>query len=119
MNLDAYPPDTEEVYVPRRLSANLATLLLQRFPNLRRILVPRSVYSMISPRVLEALKAVGVEVVSTDRGRGRPAKYSEAVINEICTRYTHGESASKIARDLGIPERSVYYIISRRGLTRR
>ncbi|HID09496.1 TPA: DUF1699 domain-containing protein [Candidatus Micrarchaeota archaeon] len=119
MNLDRYPPESEEVYVSRRLSANLAAVLLRRFPRLKRILVPRSVYRIISPKVLNALREVGVEVVSTDRPRGRPPKYSEAVINEICTRYTRGESASEIARDLGIPERSVYYILSRRGLTRR
>lgn len=119
MDLDCYPPDSEEVYIPRRLSANLATLLLQRFPKLKRILVPQSIYRITSPKVLDALRAVGVDVVSTGRSRGRPPKYSEAVINEICTRYTHGERASEIARDLGIPERTVYYILSRRGLVRR
>ncbi|MDN5366693.1 MAG: hypothetical protein PWQ11_104 [Candidatus Diapherotrites archaeon] len=117
--LNNYPPDAEEVYVPRRLSANLATQLLQRFPKLKRILVPQSIYKMTSKRVLEALAAVGVEVIPTGRSRGRPPKYSEDVINEVCTRYTHGESASKIARDMGIPERTVYYILSRRGLVRR
>ena len=119
MDLDRYPPDAEEIYVPRRLSANLATLLLQRFPKLKRVLVPRSVHSMISRRVLSALQEVGVEVVPTGRSRGRPPKYSEEVINEVCTRYTHGERASEIARSMGIPERTVYYILSRRGLVRR
>lgn len=119
MDLEKYPPDAEEVYVPRRLSANLAAVLLGRFPKLKRILVPRSVYRIISPKVLDALKGVGVEVIPTGRPRGRPPKYSESVINEICSRYTRGESASEIARDLGIPERSVYHILSRRGLAGR
>lgn len=119
MDLSKYPSNAEEVYIPRRLSSNLATLLLQRFPNLKRIRVPRSVYEMTSRRVISALREVGVEVVPTGRSRGRPPKYSEDVINEICTRYTHGERASEIARSMGIPERTVYYILSRRGLVRR
>ena len=119
MNLDSYPHDSEDVYVPRRLSANLAAVLLKRFPKLKRIVVPRSVYDAVSPKVLNALKAVGVDVVPSERHRGRPPKYSEAVINEICTRYTRGESAAEIAKDMGVPERSVYYILSRRGLVRR
>jgi len=119
MDLSRYPSDAEEIYVPRRLSANLATLFLQRFPRLKRILVPASVYRMISHRVLAALRDVGVEVRPTGRSRGRPPKYSEEVINEVCTRYTHGERASEIARSMGIPERTVYYILSRRGLVGR
>ena len=107
------------VYVPRRLSASLAADLLKRFPRLSKILLPSSVFRAVSPSVLEGLRSVGVEVVPTNRARGRPPKYSEDVINTICLRYTHGESVAKISADLGVPERSVYYILSRRGLIRR
>ncbi len=107
------------VYVSRRLSANLAAELLRQYPNLSKILLPASVFRAVSASVLDALRSVGVEVVPTNRARGRPPKYSEDVINTICLRYTHGESVAKISADLGVPERSVYYILSRRGLIRR
>ena len=109
----------EEVYVARRLSKNLAVRLLKEHPELKRIYVPESILKTVSPRVLEALRSVGVEVLSTGRKRGRPPKYSEEIINQVCTRYIHGEKASEISRDLGIPLRSVYYILSSRGLTGR
>ncbi|NPA76235.1 MAG: hypothetical protein GXN93_00590 [Candidatus Diapherotrites archaeon] len=107
------------VYVPRRLSAPLAAELLRKYPRLSRILLPPSIFRVASPAVLEGLRSVGVEVIPTNRARGRPSKYSEDVINTICIKYTHGTPVSEIASDLGIPERSVYYILSRRGILRR
>ena len=102
---------SEEVYVPRRISRTLAARLLQEHPDLKRILVPRSLYEQTSKRVIAALKEVGVEVVPTGRSRGRPRKYGDDVINRVVEMRKRGASVREIAERMGIPVRTVYYLL--------
>ncbi|NPA86384.1 MAG: helix-turn-helix domain-containing protein [Candidatus Diapherotrites archaeon] len=106
----------EEIYVARRISKGLATTLLSLFPNLKRIHAPRSVIELSSPKVLEALRRVGVEIVETGRRPGRPPKYDEETLKLIVEKYKSGEAVSEISRSTGIPIRTVYHILRRLGL---
>ncbi len=114
--LDEAPVETEEVYVGRRLSSKLVVLLLSKFPNLKRIYLPRSLYERTSERLREALRRVGVELVPTNRKPGRPPKYSEETLKLVVEKYKSGEKVPEISRDLGIPVRTVYYILRRMGV---
>ncbi len=105
------PPDAEEVYVPRRISRALAAELIRRFPRLKRIYVPQSVLQQTSRRVIEALKHVGIDVLPTGRGRGRPRKYGEEIAKRAREMREQGKSAREIAEALGIPLRTVYHIL--------
>ena len=109
----------EEVYIARRLSKNLITILLTLFPNLKRIYIPKSLANALSPRIRDALNHVGVEVVATGRGPGRPSKYTEETLKLIVEKYKSGEKVSEISRSLGIPLRTLYYLLRRMGLRRK
>lgn len=109
-------PNIKEVYVGRRLSKKLVAVLLSLYPNLRRIYVPSSLFETLSPRLKEALSSVGVEVVPTGRRPGRPQKYGTETLKLVEEKYRSGESPSKISSDLGIPLRTVYYLLRKLGL---
>ncbi len=109
-------PDVVEVYIGRRLSKKLAATLLSLYPNLRRIYMPSSLVETLSPRLKGALSSVGVEVVPTNRRPGRPRKYDKETLKLIKEKYKSGERPSKISSDLGIPLRTVYYLLRKLGL---
>lgn len=102
---------SEDVYVPRRISRALAARLLREHPDLKRIFVPRSLYEQTSRKVIAALRAVGVEVLPTGRGRGRPRKYGEDVVNRVIEMRRKGASVREISERTGIPLRTVYYLL--------
>ncbi len=102
---------SEEVYVARRISRTLAARLLQEHPDLKRILVPRSLYEQTSKRIIAALRKVGVEVLPTGRGRGRPRKYGDDVVAKVMEMKKRGATVREIAEKTGIPVRTVYYIL--------
>ncbi len=111
-------PKVKEVYLGRRLSKNVATLLLSLYPNLEKIYLPRSLYRVTSNQVKKALEAVGVRLVPTDRRPGRPPKYDEETLKLIVEKYKSGEAVNKISSDTGIPLRTVYYLLRKLGLRR-
>ena len=109
----------KEVYVAQRISKALVLALLTLFPNLERIYAPTSVVRLTSTRIRNALKRVGVEIVPTERPPGRPTKYDRKTLKLVVEKYRRGEPVSKISGELGIPLRTLYYILRKLGLRRK
>jgi len=108
--------DATAIYCTLRLSMNTVNVLLNVFPNVKEIYMPRSLIKLTPEELKNYLKEKGVELKSTNRGRGRPPKYDEKTIKTVVDKYKAGESPEDIAKELGIPARSVYYILRRQGV---
>ncbi len=100
-----------EVYVSKRLSKRLVLKILSQNPDVERIIVPKSILERASKRVINALKAAGVQVVASGRGRGRPRKYDPQTIKRVKTLFMRGKRAREISEELGLPLRTVYYLL--------
>ncbi len=110
--------DDDSVYISIRLSKKLVTNILLRMPSLKRIVVPKSIKHISDPSVIRALESVGIRVVESGRGRGRPPKHSEETIKIILHKYVSGEDVASIALSTGVPARTVYHIIRKHNLRR-
>ena len=110
--------DDDSVYVSIRLSKRLVTNILLRMPSLKRIVVPKSVVRISDPSVIKALESVGVVVMESGRGRGRPPKHSEETIKTILHKYVSGDDVASIALSTGVPTRTIYHIIRKHNLRR-
>lgn len=108
--------DAESIYCTLRLSVNTVNVLLNVFPKLKEIYMPKSLIKLTPDEVKNLLKEKGIELKSTNRGRGRPPKYDEKTVKTVVDKYKAGESPEDIAKELGIPARSVYYILRRQGV---
>jgi hypothetical protein len=105
--------EDEVVYLSIRPSIDVIVALLENDPNIRILLCSPSLYELTSVRVKNALKKVGISLEKGSFKVGRPVKYTKRDIEEIFTLYNSGVSVSKIAHELGIPRRTIYYYLDK------
>ncbi|NJE01423.1 DUF1699 family protein [Thermococcus sp. JdF3] len=105
--------DVTEVYINLRPTKEILVRILERAPNVRKISCPPSLYPKVSKRVIAALAQMGIELVPEGYPRGRPRKYNERTIREVQNLLMKGVPAKEISTRMGIPLRTVYYMIER------
>ncbi|ALM74670.1 DUF1699 family protein [Thermococcus barophilus] len=106
--------NVREVYINLRPTKEILVRILENAPNVKLIGCPPSLYPKVSKRAIRALRQMGIEVVPIKKSRGRPRKYDEAVLLRIRELMTQGKSPKEISRELGIPLRTVYYMLNGR-----
>ena len=107
-NLDE---NVTEVYVSLRPTKEVVVKILENAPNVKRISCPPSLYPKVSKRVIYALGQLGIELVPERYPRGRPRKYDEETIKLVRELAEKGVPMREISARLGIPLRTVYYIV--------
>jgi hypothetical protein len=100
-----------EVYVNLRPTKEVVVKILENAPNVRRISCPPSLYPKVSKRVIYALSQLGIELVPEERPRGRPRKYDEKTVKLVRELAEKGVPMREISSRLGIPLRTVYYMV--------
>ncbi|WP_324735736.1 DUF1699 family protein [Thermococcus sp. SY098] len=106
--------NVREVYINLRPTKEILVRILENAPNVKLIGCPPSLYPKVSKRVIRALRQMGIEVVPIKKSRGRPRKYDEAVLLRIRELMAQGKSPKEISRELGIPLRTIYYMLNGR-----
>ncbi|WP_297536163.1 DUF1699 family protein [Thermococcus sp.] len=103
--------DVTEVYINLRPTKEVVVKILENAPNVRRISCPPSLYPKVSKRIIYALGQLGIELVPEERPRGRPRKYDEKTVKLVRELATRGIPMREISERLGIPLRTVYYML--------
>ncbi|AEH24040.1 DUF1699 family protein [Pyrococcus yayanosii] len=106
--------DVTEVYINMRPTKEIIVRILENAPNVRLIGCPPSLYPKVSKKVIRALEQMGIKLVPVERRRGRPRKYDEETVRRIQELIRSGKTAREISETLGIPLRTLYYMISGR-----
>lgn len=83
--------------------------LLDKYPGLKKISCPPSLYSRISPKYLQALDELGVEVEPIEK-KGRPKKYHDKETEKVEILLKSGHTPQEIAENLQLPLKTVYYL---------
>jgi hypothetical protein len=99
----------DKVYVTEPLSSQKIIELLEKYPNLKKINCPKSLYLRTSKKYIDALSQLGVEVEPLTR-RGRSKKYTESDVENIGKMLKKGASPQEISDSLNIPLKTVYYL---------
>ena len=101
--------ENNEIYVKQALSSQVIMELLDKYPNLKKIKIPSSLYPRTSKKYLNALSELGIEVEPVIK-RGRPKKYGENEAKQIQKMINNGISPKEISDELEIPLKTVYYL---------
>ncbi|MEG3224272.1 MAG: resolvase [Methanobacteriales archaeon Met13] len=101
-----------EIYISEPLTIQSIMDLLERYPHLERITCPPSLYARTSPKYLDALKNLGVEVKPEQR-TGRPPKYTQKEISQVNQMLSQGNTPQQIAQKTSIPLKSIYNLIEK------
>ncbi|ASJ09309.1 DNA-binding protein [Thermococcus siculi] len=107
--------DVTEVYVNLRPTKEILVRILERAPNVRKISCPPSLYPKVSKKVIAALAQMGIDLVPEGYPRGRPRKYDEKTVRQVRELLMRGVPAKEISTRMGIPLRTVYYMMERNG----
>ncbi|ASJ07150.1 DUF1699 family protein [Thermococcus pacificus] len=103
--------EVTEVYINLRPTKEILVRILERAPNVRKISCPPSLYPKVSKKVIAALAQMGIELVPEGYPRGRPRKYDERTVRQVRELLRKGVPAKEISSRMGIPLRTVYYMI--------
>jgi hypothetical protein len=99
----------EKVYINQPLTSRKIMEVLEKYPDLKKITCPVSLYERTSPKYLDALKELGIEVEPVAY-KGRPKKYYEKDIFMIKSLLKDGKTPKEISQKMEIPLKSVYYL---------
>ncbi len=99
----------EEIYVNKPLSLSRILEILDKYPNLKKISCPPSLYSRISPKYLQALDELNVKVEPVKK-KGRPKKYHDKESDTVEFLLKSGYTPQEIAEKLQLPLKTVYYL---------
>ena len=99
----------EKVHINQPLTSRKIMEVLEKYPDLKKITCPVSLYKRTSPKYLDALKELGIEVEPVAY-KGRPHKYDEKEIFEIKSLLKDGKTPKEISEKMKIPLKSVYYL---------
>lgn len=99
----------EKVHINQPLTSRKIMEVLEKYPDLKKITCPISLYKRTSPKYLDALKELGIDVEPLS-SRGRPNKYDEKKVFEIKRLLKDGKSPKEISKQMKIPLKSVYYL---------
>ncbi len=105
-------PGVTEVYVNLRPTKEIVVSILRQAPTVKKIGCPPSLYPKVSASVIRALNRIGIQLVPVKRSRGRPRKYDEETMRRIEALMREGKSPREISESLGIPLRTVYYMVN-------
>lgn len=108
--------DVTEVYINLRPTKEILVHILERAPNVRRISCPPSLYPKVSKKIIQALSQMGIQLVPEGYPRGRPRKYDEKTVTAVMTLIQQGVPPKEISSRMGIPLRTVYYMLERAGV---
>ncbi|USG99568.1 DUF1699 family protein [Thermococcus argininiproducens] len=106
--------DATEVYINLRPTKIILVKILEKAPNVKVIKCPPSLYPKVSKKIVKALSQMGIELVPANHSRGRPKKYDVSTLKLIEELIKKGKTPKEISEELGIPLRTVYYIINGR-----
>ncbi|WP_297508771.1 DUF1699 family protein [Thermococcus sp.] len=109
--LEGLDERVREVYVNLRPTKEVVVKILENAPNVEKISCPPSLYPKVSKKVIGALKQLGVQLVPEKKPRGRPKKYDEETLRLVRELASKGVPAREISSRLGIPLRTVYYLV--------
>lgn len=99
----------DEIYINKALSSHVIIEILDKYPNLKKIKVPSSLYNRTSKKYLDALSELGIGVEPVIK-RGRPKKYGSKDAELIQRKLKEGISPKEISDELQIPLKTVYYL---------
>jgi len=100
----------EEIYVSQPLTIQRIMELLEIHPDLVKITCPPSLYARTSPKYLDALESMGIEV-KPEKRVGRPPKYGKKEIEYVNNLLSQGKTPQDVALETGIPLKSIYPLI--------
>ena len=100
---------TEEIHISTTLSSKKIVELIDKYPNLKIITCPKSIYNRISKKYLEVLDELGI-AVKIKYNWGKPVKYTEKDRINVINLIKEGLFPQNIAKKLDIPVQSVYYL---------
>ncbi len=83
--------------------------LLEKYPDLKKITCPPSLYARISPKYLHALDELNVDVVPVAK-KGRPKKYNDEIVENVQKLVKSGHNPNEIAEKLQLSLKTVYYL---------
>lgn len=99
----------EKIYISHPLTSQKIVEILDENPDLKTIKCPPSIYKRISPKYMDALSKLGIEV-KPEHKKGRPKKYEESDQKTIQNMLKEGFNPQEIADTLQIPIKTVYYL---------
>lgn len=99
----------EKVHINQPLTSRKIMEVLEKYPDLKKITCPASLYKRTSPKYLDALKELGIEV-EPRAGKGRPKKYQEKDVFLIKSLLKGGKTPKEISKEMEIPLKSIYYL---------
>jgi len=105
-------PGVVEVYVNLRPTKEIVVRILKRAPTVKVIGCPPSLYPKVSKKVISALDRVGIKLIPIKHPRGRPKKYDDGIKGRVEEMIRRGKSLKEISEELGIPLRTLYYMVN-------
>ncbi|AIF69813.1 hypothetical protein PAP_07115 [Palaeococcus pacificus DY20341] len=105
-------PGVVEVYVNLRPTKEIVVRILKRAPTVKVIGCPPSLYPKVSKKVISALDRVGIKLIPIKHPRGRPKKYDDGIKERVDEMIRRGKSLKEISEELGIPLRTLYYMVN-------
>ena len=99
----------EEVHISTTLSSKKIMELIDKYPNLKIVTCPNSIYDRISKKYLEALEKLGI-VVKIKYNWGKPPKYTENDRINVVNLIKKGLFPQDIAEKLNLSVQTVYYL---------
>jgi hypothetical protein len=106
-DINRIPQHSRKVYIVGHLSFNRAKLLLERCPNLEKVVLTRTVKKNASRKALRYFFKRGVGVITDYSGRGRPVGFSRQALVEMRTMRENGFTYSEIAAAIGVSMQTV------------
>ncbi len=107
--IDSLHPATTELYINARPSMDIVMSIFDSAPNIELLACPPSLLKQTSTRVFKTLDQKGVTIKHHEVGVGRPKKYEGNIISKIKEYRNSGVPVKDIAKQMGIPLRTVYY----------
>jgi hypothetical protein len=111
-NLDE---STDSVYINARPSMHIVNTILSSAPNVREIMCPPSLLKQTSTKVLEVLGEKDIKLKHKAVRVGRPKKYTKEDVRKMVTMRRNGVPVKDIAKEMGVPLRTVYYYLKKEG----
>lgn len=105
-------PGVVEVYINLRPTREIVVKILKKAPTVKVIGCPPSLYPKVSRKVITALDRVGIKLIPVKHPRGRPRKYDDGTMARVEHMLRSGKSLKEISRELGIPLRTLYYMVN-------
>ncbi|VVC03360.1 Uncharacterised protein [Candidatus Burarchaeum australiense] len=104
-----------ELLLKRKVSAVLLAQIMQKAAVTRLACSP-AIYESLPKSAVSALEQMGVEITVEGVKRGRPNMHANERLEMIYEMRGQGFAAGEISSKLGLPLRTVYYHLRKKGL---